>query len=69
MCSYNLAKFSGKHLRLSLFFNTFAGLVWDFIKRDNPTQVFFSEFGKIFKNNFFHTIAQVADSVETQNLK
>ena len=40
-----LLKFTGKYLFHSLFFN-------NFIKKETPTLVFFSEFYKIFKNSF-----------------
>ena len=41
----NFAKFTGKHLRLSLFFNEVAGL--------RPDQVFFCKFCGIFKKTLF----------------
>ena len=44
----NFAKFTGKHLFRSLFFDKFAGL--------KPTQVCSWEFGEIFKNIFFFTV-------------
>ena len=36
----NFAKFTGKHLRQSLFFNKVAGAAWKFIKKDSGTGVF-----------------------------
>ena len=42
----NVAKLTLKHLYQGLFINKA-------IKRDSPTQVFSSEFCKIFKNTFF----------------
>ena len=51
----NFAKFTGKQLRPSVFFNKVAGprpatLFW----KETLTQVFSCEFCKIFKNTFFH---------------
>ena len=48
----NFAKFTGKHLRQSLFFNKVAGPC-NFIKKKTVTQVFFREFYKISKTTFF----------------
>ena len=48
----NFAKFIGKHLCQSLFFNKVAGL-WNFIKNETLAQVFSSEFCEIFMNTFF----------------
>ena len=52
----NFAKFTGKHLCQSLFFNKVAGL-WplacNFIKKEILAQVFSREFCKISKNTFF----------------
>ena len=51
----NSAKFAGKQLFPSLFFNKIAGLVCNFIKkRGSDTGVFFCEFCEIFKNTNFH---------------
>ena len=48
----SLAKFTGKHLRQSLFFNKVAG--WGhFIEKDTLAQVFSCEFCEISKNTFF----------------
>ena len=49
----NFAKFTGKHLCKSLFFNKVAGLICNFIKKETPTQVFSCEFCEISKNTFF----------------
>ena len=43
----NFAKFTGKHLRLSLFFNKVAGAACNFIKKETLTQVFCCEFYQI----------------------
>ena len=51
----NFAKFAGKHLCQGLF-------LIKFIKRENLTQVFSSEFCEISKNTFFHRTAPVAAS-------
>ena len=45
----NFAKFTGKHLRQSLFLNKVAGL----IKKEILPQVFSCEFREAFKNTFF----------------
>ena len=49
----NFAKFTGKHLRQSLFFNKVAGGACNFIKKETLAQVFSCEFCEIFKNTFF----------------
>ena len=46
----NLAKFTGKHLCQSLFFNKVAG---NFLKNETLAQLFSCEFSKIFENIFF----------------
>ena len=46
----NLAKFTGKHLCQSLFFNKVADLA--FIKKETLTQVFSCEFCEISKKSF-----------------
>ena len=40
----NLAKFTGKHLCQSLFFNKVAGQACNFIKKETLAQVFSCEF-------------------------
>ena len=47
----NFAKFTGKHLCRSLFFNKVTAL--DFIKKETLVQVLSCEFCKIPKNTFF----------------
>ena len=47
----NFAKFSGKHLWQSLFFNKVAETC-NFIKKDTLAQVFSCKFWEIFKNTF-----------------
>ena len=52
----NFAKFRGKHLRQSFFFNKVAGLrpqACNFIKKEALTLVFSCEFCEISKNIFF----------------
>ena len=44
----NFAKFTGKHLGLSLFFNKVAGAACNFIKKEALAQVFSCEFCKKF---------------------
>ena len=59
----NFAKFTGKHLYQSLFFNKVASLqACDFIKKETLAQVFSCEFCEIFKNTFFHRTPSVAAS-------
>ena len=57
------AKFSGKHLCQSLFFNKVAGGACNFIKKETLAQVFSCEFCKISKNTFFYRTPPVAASV------
>ena len=49
----NFAKFTGKHLCQSLFFNKVAGLGLQLYKKETLAQVFFCEFCEISKNTFF----------------
>ena len=49
-CSCKFAKFTGKYLWQSLFFNNIAGLG---LKKDAPIQVFSREFCEIFKFLFY----------------
>ena len=49
----NFAKFTGKHLRQSLFFNKLVGAASNFIKKETLAQVFSSETYEISKNIFF----------------
>ena len=51
----NFTKFTGKHLRQSLFFN-------NFIKKETLAQAFSCEFCEISKNTFFCRIRLVAAS-------
>ena len=56
----NSAKFTGKHLFQSLFFNKVAGGACNFIKKESLAQVFLCEFCEISKNTFFYRTALVA---------
>ena len=58
----NLAKFIGKHLCQSLFFNKNADVVCNYIKKETLAQVFFCEFCEIFKNTFFYRTPSVTTS-------
>ena len=49
----NFAKFTGKHLCQSLFFNKVAGAACNFIKQEILAQVFSCEFCEISENTFF----------------
>ena len=49
----NFAKFTGKHLCQSLFFNKVAGGACNFIKKETLAQVFSCEFCEISKTPFF----------------
>ena len=59
----NLAKFIGKHLCQSLFFNKVAGAACNFIKKETLSQVLSCEFCAISKNTFFteHVWATASD--------
>ena len=61
----NSAKFTGRYLCQSLFFNKFADLspqASNFIKKETLPQVFSCEFGEISKISFFHRTPLVAVS-------
>ena len=58
----NFAKFTGKHLCQSLFFNKVAGAACNFIKKETLTQVFSCEFCEISKNTFSQRTPLVAAS-------
>ena len=58
----NFAKFTGKHLCQSLFFNKVAGGACNFIKKETLTQVFSGEFCEISKNTFSQRTPLVAAS-------
>ena len=65
----NYAKFTGKHLRQSLFFNKVAGLrpeASNFTKEEAVAFVFSCEFCEISKNTFSYRTAVVATSVISQ---
>ena len=49
----NFAKFPGKHLSQSLFFDKVASATSNFFKKETPAHVFPSEFCENFKNTFF----------------
>ena len=62
----NFAKFTGKHLRQSLFLNKVAGLrpeVCNFVEKETLVQVFSCEFCKISENIFSYRTPPVAASV------
>ena len=56
------AKFTGKHLCQSLFFDKVAGGACNFIKKETLAQVFSCEFCKISRNSFFFRTSLVAAS-------
>ena len=61
----NFAKFTGKHLCQSLFFDkVYRPETYNVIKKETLAQVFSFEFCEIFKNTFFYRTALVAASVE-----
>ena len=64
----NFAKFTGKHLYQSLFFNKVAGLACNFIKKETLTQVFSCEFCETSKNTFYYRTPPVAASVWLKNV-
>ena len=49
----NFTKFTGKHLRQSLFFNKVAGQACNFIKKETLAQVFSCEFCEISIKHLF----------------
>ena len=49
----NFAKFTGKHLCQSLFFNKVVGQACNFIKKETMEQAFSCEFCEISKNTSF----------------
>ena len=73
----NFAKFTGKHLCQSLFFNKVAGLrpaillkkkLCNFIKKETLTQLFSYEFCEICKTILLHRTPLVATSVSDNKL-
>ena len=58
----NFAKFTGKHLRKSLFFDKVAGFR---LKKETLVQVLSCEFCEILKNTFFYRTPLVAASERT----
>ena len=68
----NFAKFTGKHLCQSLFFDKVAGLkpeAYNFIKKEILAQVFSCEFCIISKNTFFteHVWATASEMIKKDN--
>ena len=61
----NFAKFSGKHLRQSLFFDKVAGL----IKKEALAQVFSCEFCEISENNFSYRTLPVSASEDNRHIQ
>ena len=60
----NFAKFTGKHLFQSLFFNKLARLrPVTFLKKESLAQVFSCKFCEVSKNTFFYRIPSAAASV------
>ena len=57
----NFAKFTGKHLCQSLFFNKVASLAYDFIKKETLEQVFSGEFCDLSKNISFRKTSFLVD--------
>ena len=65
----NFAKFTGKHLCQSLYFNKVADPVCNFIKIETLAQVFSCEFCGISKNNFSYRLPPVAASAACNFIK
>ena len=63
----NFAKFTGKHLGQSLFFNKVTGLVCNFIKKETLAQVFSCKFSVIFKNTFFYLLYLLNDCISANS--
>ena len=60
----SFAKFTGKHLCQSLFFNKVAGLTpATLLKKKTLAQVFSCEFCELFKNTFFYRTPPVTGSL------
>ena len=59
---WNFSKFTGKHLRQSLFFNKVAGLWPATLLKKRLSQVFSCEFCEIFKNTIVYRTPLVAAS-------
>ena len=59
----NFAKFTGRHLYQSLFFDKIVGGAWNLLEEEALTKEFLCEFGKIFKNTFFTEQLWATDSV------
>ena len=58
----NFAKFIGKNLCQSLFFNKIAGKTCSFIKKETLAQVFSCEFCKISEKSFFAELLRMTAS-------
>ena len=66
----NFAKFTGKHLCWSIFFNKVAGLrSATLLKKECLAQVFSYKFFEMFKNTFFHRTLSVAASENAKTLE
>ena len=65
----NFAKFTGKHLCQSLFFNEVPGGACNFIKKEALAQVFSCEFCEISKNAFLteHVWATASWKIKLEN--
>ena len=61
----NFAKFTGKQLCQSLFFNKVAGQACNFIKKETLAQAFSFEFCEISKNTFSYRTPPAAASRST----
>ena len=61
------AKFTGKHLCQSVFFNKVAGHA-TLLKKETLKQVFSCEFCKISKNTFFHGTPPVFNSLQYRSV-
>ena len=59
----NFAKFTGKHLCQSLFFNKVEGSACNAVKKESLVRGFSCEFCKISKNTFSHRTLPVAVSL------
>ena len=65
----NFAKFEGKHLYQSFFFDKVVGLACNFIKKETLLQVFLCEFCKSFKNaSFYRTLLMATSNSRADNL-
>ena len=68
----NFAKFTGKHLWQSLYFNKLAGLACNFVKKETLAQLFSIEFCEILRTPFLflqNTSGRLLLSIQRNEIK